>query len=86
MTNLLRSDEREFRPNLFKATLRGDVSRLLAGVSDDRKAIENKVNQLFECTDKPGYLQLYWQSESRYPKHYTFSNEKTSGLRNKRGN
>ena len=77
VSSLLRSDEPEFRPNLFKATLRGHVSRLLAGVSDDRRAIENKVNQLFGCTDQPGYLQLYWQSESRYPKHYTFGDEKT---------
>ena len=60
---LLRSGEPEFRPNLFKATLRGHVSRLLAGVSNDRRAIENKVNNLFGCTDKPGDVELYWQSK-----------------------
>ncbi|MGB3511173.1 MAG: RAMP superfamily CRISPR-associated protein [Microcoleaceae cyanobacterium] len=74
---LLRSGEPEFRPNLFKATLRGHVSRLLAGVSEDRRAIENKIDKLFGCTTNPGNLQLYWQSKSEYPKHYTFGNEET---------
>lgn len=33
----LRNDEPEFRPNLFKATLRGHITRLLGGIcSDDR--------------------------------------------------
>lgn len=74
---LLRSGEPEFRPNLFKATLRGHVTRLLAGVSNDRKAIEKKVNRLFDCTEKPGDVELYWQSKSGYPKDYTFGDEKT---------
>ncbi|NER01383.1 MAG: hypothetical protein F6K17_01445 [Okeania sp. SIO3C4] len=74
---LLRSGEPEFRPNLFKATLRGHVSRLLGGISDDRKVIEGKVNRLFGYTDKPGDVQLYWQSKSGFPKHDTFGNEKT---------
>lgn len=74
---LLRSGEPEFRPNLFKATLRGHVSRLLAGVSNDKTAIKKKVNRLFGCTEKPGDVQLYWQSKSGCPKHDTFGNEKT---------
>lgn len=77
VSSLLRSDEPEFRPNLFKATLRGHVSRLLGGVSNKKDAIEKKIDKLFGCTEKPGDVELYWQSESGYPKQYTFGNEKT---------
>jgi CRISPR-associated protein Cmr6 len=61
---LLRSDEPEFRPNLFKASLKGHVLRLLAGVSGDEKAVRAKVNRLFGHTTEPGVLQLYWESKS----------------------
>lgn len=61
---LLRSNEPEFRPNLFKASLQGHVSRLLAGVSGDEKAVRAKVDHLFGQTTQPGKLQLYWQSKS----------------------
>ena len=61
---LLRSDEPEFRPNLFKASLKGHVLRLLAGVSGDEKAVQAKVKRLFGHTMEPGVLQLYWESKS----------------------
>ncbi len=61
---LLRSDEPEFRPNLFKASLKGHVLRLLAGVSGDEKAVQAQVNRLFGHTTEPGVLQLYWESKS----------------------
>ncbi|NEO99576.1 MAG: hypothetical protein F6K58_13035 [Symploca sp. SIO2E9] len=60
---LLRSDEPEFRPNLFKASLKGHVLRLLAGVSGDEKTVRAKVNRLFGHTTEPGVLQLYWESK-----------------------
>jgi CRISPR-associated protein Cmr6 len=55
---LLRSDEPEFRPNLFKATLRGHVSRLLAGVNE--QSIEKKINTLFGSTTYPGSVDIYY--------------------------
>jgi len=61
---LLRSDEPEFRPNLFKASLQGHVRRLLAGVSNRKDDVDQVVNRLFGCTTEPGSLQLYWQSQS----------------------
>ncbi|MCY7273879.1 MAG: hypothetical protein LH702_09035 [Phormidesmis sp. CAN_BIN44] len=39
----LRSGEAEFRPNLFKASLRGHFQRLLAGVADDRSKLKIKL-------------------------------------------
>ncbi|MGB7439507.1 MAG: RAMP superfamily CRISPR-associated protein [Coleofasciculaceae cyanobacterium] len=60
---LLRSDEPEFRPNLFKASLKGHVLRLLAGVSKNDKDVHAKVNRLFGHTTEPGVLQLYWASK-----------------------
>jgi CRISPR-associated protein Cmr6 len=63
VSSLLRSDEPEFRPNLFKATLKGHVSRLLAGVCSDEASIHKKVNKLFGHTATPGNTQIYWESK-----------------------
>ena len=67
---LLRSNEPEFRPNLFKATLRGHASRLLAGVCSDEVKVNNKIQYLFGHTDHPGCLLLYWE-----PKEIKFDNQ-----------
>lgn len=63
---LLRSDkpEPEFRPNLFKASLKGHVLRLLAGVSGNKTEVQAKVDELFGNTTEPGILQLYWEPKS----------------------
>jgi CRISPR-associated protein Cmr6 len=57
----LRSDEPEFRPNLFKATLRGHVKRLLGGVTQSSKEIEDR---LFGSSSNPSQLQISWQETS----------------------
>ncbi|NJO47163.1 MAG: hypothetical protein HC835_16950 [Oscillatoriales cyanobacterium RM2_1_1] len=57
----LRSDEPEFRPNLFKASLRGHFQRLLSGVMGDRGNLETEVARLFGGSSGPGVLQLLWQ-------------------------
>ena len=72
---LLRSDEPEFRPNLFKASLKGHFLRLLAGVSGDERAVQAKVDRLFGHTTEPGVLKLYWESEF-------LKNDKTLGNEN----
>lgn len=61
---LLRSNEPEFRPNLFKASLRGHISRLLAGVCDNQQAIKKQINHLFGHTEEPGSTEIYWESHS----------------------
>jgi CRISPR-associated protein Cmr6 len=57
----LRSDEPEFRPNLFKASLRGHFQRLLAGVIGDRKKLNEEVDRLFGSSLSPGTVQLFWE-------------------------
>ena len=57
----LRSDEPEFRPNLFKASLRGHFQRLLAGVVGKRTELDSIVNRLFGSSSSPGAIQLFWE-------------------------
>lgn len=79
---LLRNDEPEFRRNLFKATLRGHCSRLLAGVTDQENLVKTKVNQFFGDT-YPGSLQLYWETFPSFLKPDTCGKEKTPVYENK---
>ncbi|MBW4433159.1 MAG: hypothetical protein KME28_15880 [Pelatocladus maniniholoensis HA4357-MV3] len=60
---LLRSDEPEFRPNLFKATLRGHVRRLLGGVCQNERAIQQVENSFFGSSEAPGIVQIFWESQ-----------------------
>lgn len=57
----LRSDEPEFRPNLFKASVRGHFQRLIAGVVKDRQALDKTVQRLFGSSSSPGIVQLFWE-------------------------
>lgn len=63
----LRSGEAEFRPNLFKASLRGHFQRLLAGVvgdlskPNDRNKLNKEVDRLFGSSSSPGTIQLFWE-------------------------
>lgn len=57
----LRSDEPEFRPNLFKASLRGHFQRLLAGVVEDHRILDAEVSRLFGSSSSPGDVQILWQ-------------------------
>lgn len=52
----------EFRPNLFKATLRGHLSRLLAGVCNSELVVIAEVNRLLGGSDREGVIQLFWES------------------------
>ncbi|HBE20664.1 MAG TPA: hypothetical protein DEG17_07240 [Cyanobacteria bacterium UBA11149] len=74
---LLRSNEPEFRPNVFKATLKGHVNRLLAGITNDENLIKSKISTLFGDTGNPGKLQIYWQTNQEFPKYDTQGIEKT---------
>jgi len=68
VSSLLRTDVPEFRPNMFKASLRGHVLRLLAGVCTDEKIVQKEADRLFGNTQQPGVVQLLWQS--RQPEKY----------------
>ncbi|MBO0352361.1 hypothetical protein J0895_25430 [Phormidium pseudopriestleyi FRX01] len=63
VSSVLRTGEPEFRPNLFKATLRGHVSRLLAGVCPNQEVVNRETNRLFGHTTEPSQVQVLWQSK-----------------------
>jgi CRISPR-associated protein Cmr6 len=65
LTSSLLNGEFEFRPNLFKAVLRGHASRLLAGYSNDSKYIEGKVKELFGSTHSPSQIEMYCDIKSQ---------------------
>ncbi len=64
ITSVLLSGEPEFRPNVFKASLRGHAKRLLGGCcqnQEDEKEVEKKVGELFGNTRSPGQVEIYWE-------------------------
>ncbi|MBT9317689.1 hypothetical protein [Leptothoe spongobia] len=64
MKSTLRTSEAEFRPNLFKATLRSHTRRLLGGVCSDKDLVNTEVARLFGGPDGPGTVQIVWQEEN----------------------
>lgn len=64
ITPVLLSGEPEFRPNVFKATLRGHAKRLLGGCcqnQQDNQRVERKIGELFGNTQAPGKVEIYWE-------------------------
>jgi CRISPR-associated protein Cmr6 len=66
ISSVLLDGKPEFRPNLFKATLRGHLQRLLAGVCNSESAVKQEVNRLLGGTDREGVIregviQLFWE-------------------------
>ncbi|NJK28749.1 MAG: hypothetical protein HC851_19665 [Acaryochloris sp. RU_4_1] len=62
VTSTLLTGRHEFRPNCFKAALRGHVRRLLAGVCNTPEQVNNIADQFFGSTGAEGSIQLYWDS------------------------
>jgi CRISPR-associated protein Cmr6 len=62
--SLLRNNEPEFRPNIFKAALRGHASRILGGVSSE-DLTKREISKLFGSNHEPGVVDIYWKWESR---------------------
>jgi CRISPR-associated protein Cmr6 len=61
VSSLLRDGTPEFRINIFKASLRGHMRRLLGGVAR-RNVVDDKVNHWFGDTKAPSSVQLIWQN------------------------
>ena len=85
VSSKLLSQEPEFRPNMFKAALRGHVSRLLAGACDSKDSIQKATDDLFGSTNAPGKLQIYWQqigkvTYDKYNKRKNSPTYKTKGI------
>lgn len=64
VSSVLLSGEPEFRPNLFKAALRGHTRRLLAGVCHSEDTVQREVQRLFGSTSAEGAVKILWQSLS----------------------
>ena len=52
----------EIRPNMFKASLRGHIMRLLGGVCSSENAVNQSVDLLLGNTDREGIIKLFWES------------------------
>ncbi|MBW4582857.1 MAG: hypothetical protein KME42_25090 [Tildeniella nuda ZEHNDER 1965/U140] len=70
VSSVLLNKEPEFRPNLFKATLRGHIMRLLAGCCGNENSVRSTVDDLFGSTNAPGTVQIFWES-GRKPTYNT---------------
>lgn len=71
ITPVLLTGEPEFRPNVFKATLRSHAKRLLGGCcqkQQDDKQVERKIGELFGNTQAPGKVEIYWELCNPLPK------------------
>jgi CRISPR-associated protein Cmr6 len=51
----------EFRPQLFKASLRGHLQRLLAGICDNPETVKQKVNEFFGSSECLGKVNIFWE-------------------------
>jgi CRISPR-associated protein Cmr6 len=78
VSSTLLNKQAEFRPNMFKAALRGHMTRLLSGVCSSGGAVAQNVNSLLGDTDKEGSIKLFWESTEKpdsdkkiTPKTYT---------------
>ncbi|MGA7934362.1 MAG: hypothetical protein WCA35_12510, partial [Kovacikia sp.] len=60
VSSLLRDGTPEFRINIFKASLRGHMRRLLGGVAS-RNVVDKVVNRWFGNTQAPSSIKLIWQ-------------------------
>ncbi len=70
VSSKLLSKKHEFRPNMFKAALRGHVCRFLAGISNKEQLIKDNADELFGSTNAPGTVQIYWD-KLRQPNYDT---------------
>jgi CRISPR-associated protein Cmr6 len=77
VSSTLRGGTPEFRPNMFKATLRGHVSRLLAGVCSNENEVRNKVNKLFGSNTSPGLANIFWNYKEENLRREKIGNEQT---------
>jgi CRISPR-associated protein Cmr6 len=66
VSSVLRDDVTpEFRVNLFKASLRGHLRRLLGGVSQKEEEISRVVARWFGDTRQPARVQIFWQQRRK---------------------
>ncbi|MBR8839647.1 MAG: hypothetical protein DSM106950_38025 [Stigonema ocellatum SAG 48.90 = DSM 106950] len=64
----------EFRHHIFKASFRGHVSRLLAGVCNDKELVKQKADELFGSSDNLGKVKIFWE-QTRKPQNLSYTIE-----------
>jgi CRISPR-associated protein Cmr6 len=77
VSSTLRGGKPEFRPNMFKATLRGHVSRLLAGVCSEKNLVNKRVDELFGSNTSPGLASIFWNYQDKNLWREKIGKEKT---------
>lgn len=77
VSSTLRGGTPEFRPNMFKAALRGHLNRLLAGVCSNKTKVSKKVSELFGSNESPGLANIYWNYEQKNLRRAHIGDEKT---------
>jgi CRISPR-associated protein Cmr6 len=75
VSSTLLNRHEEFRPNMFKAALRGHLMRLLAGACSNKDTIEENINSLLGSTDREGIIKLFWESKGE--DFFPFNNQTT---------
>jgi len=63
VSSLLLNAEPEFRPNMFKATLRGHLMRLLGGVCYNETAVTKDTDRLLGDTESEGVIKIFWETD-----------------------
>jgi len=69
----------EFRPNAFKATLRGHTRRLLAGCTS-KSRVDDLVGELFGSTKAPARAEIYWDGKLPVMPESTYKVKGTLGI------
>ena len=65
ITPSLLTGQKEFRPNMFKAVLRGHATRLLAGCTDNDAVLKDKINALFGSTNSPSTVEMFCEIKNQ---------------------
>lgn len=65
ITPSLLTGQKEFRPNMFKAVLRGHATRLLAGCTDNNSVLKDKINALFGSTNSPSTVEMFCEIKNQ---------------------
>jgi CRISPR-associated protein Cmr6 len=64
VSSLLLNRTSEFRPNLFKASLRGHLQRLFGGVCDSESQVNEAIDYFFGSNKGEGVIRLFYEFDA----------------------
>lgn len=73
VSSVMLTTDLELRPNMFKASLRGHITRLFAGICDSQNRVNQAVERLFGSTSGEGLVKIFWE-QSQYTANATGRN------------